>query len=61
MSHPDPLHNPENELPEDIEDRDVPTLNDTLRFREEIKSAFNNDAEEDLEIEAMKEKDEDWP
>lgn len=64
MSHPDPLFDPENELPEDVEDRDVPTLNDTLtedsRDQEDYlreKEPFLNQAEEDLEVEAIKQND----
>lgn len=38
MSHPTATHDRENELPEDIEDRDVPTLNDTLTENEDDNS-----------------------
>ena len=53
MSHPVATHDPENELPEDIE-RDQ---EDYLREKEELKSPFANQAEEDLEVEAIEQYD----
>lgn len=47
MSHPVATHDEENELPEDIEvedieDRDVPTLNDTLTG-ERVEDSFTSE------------------